>query len=267
MPGRGPRPERDETWTIDEVARLSGTTSRALRHYDAIGVLPPRGTAAGGRRLYGRAELVRLQQILVLRELGVDLATIGDLLRAEDADSPEAARRARLDLLREHRERLLAESDRFARLAATVTSTLESLEGGSPMEARDLYAGFDNSQYDAEARERWGDAAVDLSNDSWTRLGEDGQARHLAEQDAVSRGLAEFLAAGVPVDDDRVQALVARHYAGICVSWTPGRESYAGLGDMYVEDARFTAVYDAYAPGLAVYLRDAMRVYAQAVLR
>ncbi len=257
---------QDETWTIDEVARLSGTTSRALRHYDAIGLLPPRGAAAGGRRLYGRPELLRLQQILVLRELGVDLATIADTLRVEDAAGPEAARQARLDLLRGHRERLLAESDRFARLAATVASTLESLEGGTAMEAHDLYAGFDNSQYDAEARERWGDDAVDSSHDSWTRLGEAGQARHLAEQDAVSRGLAECLVAGVPVDDARVQALVARHYAGICVSWTPGRESYAGLGDMYVEDERFTAVYDAYAPGLAVYLRDAMRVYAQAVL-
>ncbi|WP_066587380.1 MerR family transcriptional regulator [Cellulomonas timonensis] len=257
---------QDETWTIDEVTRLSGTTSRTLRHYDAIGLLTPCGAAAGGRRVYGRPELLRLQQILVLRELGVDLATIADALRVEDAAEPDAARRARLDLLREHRERLLAESDRFARLAATVASTLESLEGGSAMEAKDMYAGFDNSQYDTEARERWGDEAVDRSQATWASLGEEGRARHTAEHDAVSRELARCLVAGMPVDDPEVQALIARHHAWVSVSWTPGREAYTGLGDMYVADERFAAVYDAHAPGLAAYLRDAIRVYADSVL-
>ena len=248
---------RSETWTIGDLARLSGVTSRTLRHYDAVGLLAPVGVGAGGRRLYGRDELLRLQQILVLRELDVDLPTVARVLAAD------GERGVRAGLLHEHHARLVAERDRFDRLAATVASTLESLEGGHDMAAKDLYAGFDNSQYDAEARERWGDEAVNRSNDTWARLGADGQAAHHRESQAIGEGLAACLAEGLAPDDERTQGLVARHFAQIATFWTPNRKSYRGLGQMYVDDERFTATYDAFAPGLAVYLRDAIDVWAE----
>ncbi|WP_258723846.1 MerR family transcriptional regulator [Cellulomonas sp. NS3] len=248
---------RSETWTIGDLARLSGVTSRTLRHYDAIGLLAPVDVGAGGRRLYGRDELLRLQQILVLRELDVDLPTVARVLAADGEHGVRAG------LLREHHARLVAERDRFDRLAATVASTLESLEGGHDMAAKDLYAGFDNSQYDAEARERWGDEAVDRSNQAWAGLGADGQAAHHRESQAIGEGLAACLAEGLAPDDERTQGLVARHFAQIATFWTPNRESYRGLGQMYVDDERFTATYDAFAPGLAVYLRDAIDVWAE----
>ncbi len=172
----------------------------------------------------------------------------------------------RLERLREHHARLLAERDRFDRLARTVESTLRSLEGGEEMAAKDLYAGFDNSQYEAEARERYGDEMVDRSNASWAGLGPEGQARHAEEHTAVSTGLAGLLTQGVAVTDPRVQALVERHYRWVATFWTPNREAYICLGQMYVDDERFTATYDAFAPGLAAYLRDAIAVYAEANL-
>lgn len=240
-------------WTIGEVARLAGVTSRTLRHYDAIGLLVPVGVDAGGRRRYGRAELERLQEVLLLRELGVDLGTIAEVL----ADG------ARLEHLRAHLARLEAERDRFDRLAAAVRRTIAALEEGEEMSEKELYRGFDSSQYEAEARERWGDAAVGSSNARWAALGEEGQARFWAESRATTLGLADAMRAGVPVDDARTQTLVAQHYRQICVFWTPDAVAYEGLGRMYVDDARFTATYDAVAPGLAPYLRDAMAVYAR----
>jgi DNA-binding transcriptional MerR regulator len=262
--GAGPVDGRHEAWTIGEVARLAGVTTRTLRHYDAVGLLRPTGVAAGGRRLYGREELLQLQQILVLRELGVDLATVGEIL-GDDGGSP--AGDLRRDRLREHHARLLAERDRFDRLARTVESTLRSLEGGVEMAAKDLYAGFDNSRYEAEARERYGDAEVDRSNAAWERLGEDGRAAFGAETAAIGSGLAALMAEGADVADPRVQALVRRHHDQIAVFWTPDRAAYVGLGQMYVDDERFTATYDAYAPGLAPYLRDAIGVFAEANLQ
>jgi DNA-binding transcriptional MerR regulator len=250
----------DEAWTIGEVARLSGVTSRTLRHYDSIGLLTPVGTAAGGRRLYGRDELVRLQQILVLRELGVDLPSIGRIVRSGDD------RATQLQVLRQHRDRLLSERDRYDRLAATVATTMQSLDGGRTMAAKDLYAGFDNSEYEVEARELWGADAVDRGTSAWARLGESGQDAHHAEATAISESLAICLADGVPVDSPRVHALVARHHAQIALFWTPNRASYTGLGQMYVDDPRFAATYDAFTPGLAPYLRDAMAVFAAADL-
>ena len=247
------QPSRAQSWSISEVARLSGVTTRTLRHYGAIGLLEPIGVAPGGRRLYGHDELLRLQEILVLRELGVDLATVAEMLVVPVS---------RTVLLRRHHERLVAERDRFDRLAATVASTIESLEGGHDMAAKDIYAGFDHSRYEAEARQRWGDPTVDTANDAWSRLGPDGQAAFQREGQAINEALAAHMGAGVPVQDERVQALVARHHAQVAGFWTPDAASYRGLGEMYVADPRFTATYDAVAPGLAVYLRDAIGHFA-----
>lgn len=244
------------TWSTAEVVRLSGVTSRTLRHYDAIGLLRPVGTAPGGQRAYGRAELLRLQQVLVLRELGVGLGAIAEML---DTGGPQAER------LREHHAWLLAERDRFDRLARTVASTIESLEGGTVMPAEQMYEGFDHRQYEDEARERWGDTAVDRGNRAWESMSEAERADHQREGQAVSEGLAEHLAAGTPVADRAVRDLVARHHAWVARFWTPTAEAYRGLGAMYVDDARFTATYDAVAPGLAAYLRDAIDAHADDV--
>lgn len=250
-----------ERWTTGEVVRLSGVTSRTLRHYDAIGLLRPAGTTPGGQREYGRAELLRLQQVLVLRELGVGLAAIGEILDAAGA----ATGTVQADRLREHHAALLAERDRLDRLARTVAATIESLEGGTDMPAEEMYEGFDHRRYEAEARERWGDAAVDRGTRAWEDLSDDERAAHRREGEAVSAGLAALLAAGTPVTDPAVRDLVARHHAWVALFWTPDAAAYRDLAAMYVEDPRFAATYDAVAPGLAVYLRDAVDAHADAV--
>lgn len=115
-------------WPIAEVARISGVTARTLRHYDEIGLLPPARIGANGRRHYEERQLLQLQQILVLRALGVGLVEIGRVL-AEQVDELEA--------LRGHHRQLLAERDRLDTLAATVARTITELErsrkDGTPM--------------------------------------------------------------------------------------------------------------------------------------
>lgn len=243
-------------WTTAEVVRLSGVTSRALRHYDAVGLLPPMGTTPGGQRLYGPAELLRLQAVLVLRELDVPLADIAVALGS-------AADRAAT--LREHHDRLLAERDRLDRLARTVARTLDTLEEGSTMSADELYEGFDHTRYDQEARERWGDPVVDRGTARWESMTEDQRRTHLAEGEAVSHELADLLAAGVAAEDPRTRPAVARHHRWVSLFWTPDPEAYRNLGAMYADDPRFAATYDAVAPGLATYLRDAVRAHADQV--
>lgn len=56
---------------------MSGVTARTLRHYDEIGLLPPALIGANGHRYYREHQLLRLQQILVLRALGVGLPEVG----------------------------------------------------------------------------------------------------------------------------------------------------------------------------------------------
>ncbi len=70
---------------IREVARRTGLTSRALRFYEARGLLKPLRTYSG-RRLYGRGELERIQQILALKRTGLSLAQIGELTASSSLD-------------------------------------------------------------------------------------------------------------------------------------------------------------------------------------
>lgn len=230
---------------------MSGVTSRTLRHYDAVGLLPPARVGADGRRHYGRKELLRLQRILLLRELGLGLPAIADALARGVADTA---------VLREHRARLHGERARLARLARTVTATIASIEGGEDMSAEKMFDGFEHNPYEAEARERWGDEAVD---GSWRKLrGLTGEDAELARSGytQVHERLAPLLAAGVGPDAAEVQEVVALHHRVTSLFWTPDAESYRGLGEMYVEDERFTRTIG--GPELAAYLRDAMGVYA-----
>ncbi|WP_026874105.1 MerR family transcriptional regulator [Jiangella gansuensis] len=247
------------SWSINEVARESGVTSRTLRHYHAIGLLEPAWTADGGRRYYEQEQLLRLQRILLLRELGLGLGAIGEILAAQDGAGA-------VEVLRRHRAWLLAERDRFDRLVATVDNTMTTLERGGTMTAQSMFDGFDHNPYEAEARERWGDKAID---DSMAR--QRSWSKEQAEQartgfDATRAKFAEFVAAGTPVDDPQVQEAVHGHYEWICLFWTPNRESYKGLADLYADDERFRQNIGDGNDALVEYLRDAMKVYADARL-
>ncbi|MHA6794955.1 TipAS antibiotic-recognition domain-containing protein [Pseudonocardia bannensis] len=168
--------------------------------------------------------------------------------------------------LRRHHIRLLTDAERLHRLADTVARTIEEREGGTPMAAEELFDGFANDPYGQEARERWGETAVESQRRaaSW----DPGTAARIkARGDAVNVKLAAAMRAGTPVDDPTVQEAVAEHHAWVGNFWTPNREAYIGLGDLYVDDPRFSANIDRAGPGLAAYLRDAMTVYAQTELR
>jgi MerR family transcriptional regulator, thiopeptide resistance regulator len=250
-------------WSIAEVARMSGATSRTLRHYDEIGLLPPAWVGGNGYRYYEENDLLRLQQILVLRELGLGLTEIADILDRQ-TDEVEA--------LRAHHKRLLAEQDRLAALAKTVARTIAELQerrDGSDMpkinRPENLFEGFDASQYDAQAREQWPQQWEESKQfvDSLTPEDHDRMQR---ETTAQMIRMAELMAAGAPVDDPAVLSEVDVHYQGVCRFWTPTAAAYKGLGQTYVDDPQFKSNYDKIAVGLAEYQRDAMAAYADARL-
>jgi DNA-binding transcriptional MerR regulator len=245
-------------WSIAEVARMSGVTTRTLRHYDAIGLLRPAYVQPSGQRFYETPELLRLQQILLLRELGVGLADIA----AAIGSGPGT-----LTALRRHHTRLLAEQTRVARLAGTVARTITELEGNDPMTPQlnrpeNLFEGFSPADYEDEARERWPEQfeqaqAVALAT---------SPEQVTAEQKEITARLirmAELMTAGKPVADPEVQAEIEWHYRWVARYWTPTARAYRGLGQLYVDDERFRARYEQIAPGLATYQRDAMTVYAR----
>jgi MerR family transcriptional regulator, thiopeptide resistance regulator len=243
------------SWSINEVARMSKVTSRTLRHYDAIGLLSPERVAGNGRRYYGEEQLLRLQQILLLRDLGLGLDDIADVLERQ-------SRTSTVEVLRRHRGWLLQERSRIARLVRTVETTIDNLVKGGEMAAEKLFEGFEHNPYEAEARERWGDEAVDASYrrmQGWTEADAEKARTGYVR---VHEGLAPLHAAGVAVDDERVQELVQLHFEVTSLFWTPNAEAYRNLGQMYVDDERFRQSVGGGNDELVAYLRDAMAVYA-----
>jgi DNA-binding transcriptional MerR regulator len=245
------------SWSIAQVAKMSGVTSRTLRHYDAIGLLPPARVGGNGYRYYEQDDLLRLQQILLLRQLGLGLDAIAGILGGQQD---------RVTALRRHRRHLLAERQRFDRLAETVERTIEELEGGEEMSTERMFEGFEDNPYREEAVERWGEDSVRASEERLRSL-----PREQVEQaqrgwfEALAR-VAEHRRAGTAADDPAVLDAVAVHHAWLRQFWEPAAESYTGLGRMYADDERFRVQIDAVEPGLAEYLAGAMAAYARARL-
>ena len=235
---------------------MSKVTSRTLRHYDAIGLLKPAWTDHSGRRHYEQDELLRLQQILLLRDLGLGLETIREVLDAQSEQSTVGA-------LHRHREWLATERRRLGRLIKTVDATIENLEKGGEMAAEKLFEGFEHNPYEAEARERWGDEVVDESYAKLKHLtpeqAEEARTGFARASDAV-RALRD---SGAPVDDARVQDAVEGLHRWLTLFWTPNRQSFSGLADMYVDDERFRRNIGGGDDEFVEYLRDAMKVYAE----
>lgn len=244
-------------WTIQEVARAAGTTSRTLRHYGDLGLLTPSRTGANGYRYYDQSSLRRLQRILLLRDLGLGLGAIGDVL---------AARVGETEALQTHLALLEDEAERLARLVTTVRTTLERTGRGEDLEVDEMFDGFDASRYEEEVVARWGHAAQQDGARAWHELGADGRRAHQAEHDAVGSGLAAAAARGAATDDADVQDLVRRHHAWVSVFWTPDASAYRALVQMYVDDERFRATYDSFGPGTAHFLRREAEVFAQRAL-
>ncbi|MGW6377819.1 MerR family transcriptional regulator [Rhodococcus sp. NPDC055112] len=94
--------------TVGELASLAGTTVKTVRHYHARGLLAEPEREANGYRSYGAQDLVRLSRIRRLRDLGLSIAQIGDLLEGDtggihqalDALDDELAEQSRLIALR-----------------------------------------------------------------------------------------------------------------------------------------------------------------------
>ena len=128
-------------WSIQQIAKLAGTTSRTLRHYGERGLLTPSRIGSNGYRYYDGRALVRLQRILLLRELGLGLPQIAQLL--DRATDEEQALAGHLAWLREEQHRL-------ARQIVSVEATIAALKGGKPLMAENMFDGFDHTRYKVE---------------------------------------------------------------------------------------------------------------------
>jgi len=246
---------RARTYRVKELADLTRVSVRTLHYYDEIGLLSPKARSGGGYREYDDADLLRLQQILLGRELGLPLEDIRRTLDDPTFDRERALRDQRQALL----ERL-AHTEHMLR-AIDAALALISNEGKPTMDAKTLFDGFDPETHEAETQARWGntDSYAESKRRTATYSAEDWQ-RFKAEQAAIYADLVAARAAGRAPSDEPVRAIVDRHRDAIDRWFYPCSQArHRALADMYESDARFRANIDTHGAGLTDFLVAAIR--------
>jgi DNA-binding transcriptional MerR regulator len=274
-------------YAAHELAELSGVSVRTLHYYEEEGLLRP-ARLDNGYRDYGIEDVRRLQQVLLYRRAGMPVAKIRAILDADETEQLNALRE-QLDHLREQRSELDA-------LICAVEAMVEEAEkarngkepvtmGGKGQDTRESrrtdatrfetfkrQAIEENERaYGKEARERYGDAAVDASNAKVAGMSREDWDEAQDQQRRIAEALAKIAASDDPgtlVRGDAGRELCELHRAWLLHYWPRGMyspEAHKGLARMYVADPRFEATYEAMAPGGARILCDAIEAWADRV--
>lgn len=188
-----------QVWKVGELAKQTGITVRTLRYYDQLGLLKPTEYTETGHRLYTYKDLLQLQQILSLRQLGFPLEEIKQIL--------ESGKLIPLKLVRMHRERLEAQIQeqhelyqQLANLECVLTSQQElnveqliHLLGA--MKMTEKYFNEEQMEYLKKRREMLGEETIHSAENEWPEL--------------IAKVRTE-MEKGTPPTDPTVQALAKR---------------------------------------------------------
>jgi DNA-binding transcriptional MerR regulator len=248
---------------VKSVAAMSGVSVRTLHFYDEVGLLKPAYVGTNGYRFYEETQLLRLQQILFYRKLGLKLERIKDILNQPKFDKIRA--------LEAHRKVLRKNLGDTRQLIKTIEKTLEHLKGTRKMKSNELFIGFDPEQQARHEQYLIDHFGKDMkknidgskarvkswSKSDWAKAGEDF--------DRICRALVSAIDLALPADSPNVQALIRRHHSWLSLFWTPTRESYRGHSKLIV-DSDLRRAYEAYHPKLPEFAAGAMRTFADAEL-
>ena len=253
-------------YSIQDLSRLSGVTTRTLRWYDKIGLLKPCRVAESGYRYYGAAEVDRLQDILYYRALGVELAKIKECLDAPSFD--------RLTVLRCHLTALEEERIRLGQIIRSVQDTIEAEERKEIMSDEKKFEAFkrktleaNEKAYGKEIREKYGDEEVDAANKAVMDLSREQYQEWTDLGNEIRRMLESAVQMGAVPEGEEGEAIIRLHKRWLTISGNPyDVDRHKGVAELYVADERLTAYYDKAVPGCARFLRDAVLHWAEQLL-
>jgi len=252
-------------YTVKRLAGLAGISARTLRFYDEIGLLKPARVSASGYRIYGQKEVDALQQILLYRELGMELSAITAVMHSPGFDRKKA--------LRAHLEALEAQKERLSLLIDNVRQTIQAEEGNMKMNDKEKFKGFlqnlvdENEQkYGKEAREKYGDKAVDESNRKMLNLSKERYDEMQALSASINALLERAVREGLSPEGEAGLEAALAHKRWLTFTWPQYTvQAHRGLAQMYLDDERFTKHYDGNVPGCAAFLKAAVDAHAEAL--
>lgn len=235
---------------------MAGITPRTLHYYDEVDLLKPTRIAENGYRFYDRNALLRLQQIMLYREMEMPLEQIKTIMGRNEFNAVEA--------LEHHQGELKKQIERLQRLEATVEDTIQHLKGKKEMKEPQFFKGFTDEQqaeYEKEATRMYDPEIVKASNARWKgysteekqRIGDEGNAIYADFVKAIPKGPAS----------SEAQACVARWQKHMECFWTPTLEQLVGIAQGYVSDPRFKKNFDQIHSDLAEFIQKAVEIYVK----
>ena len=241
--------------TVHEVSKLTGVSIRTLQYYDKIGLLHPAEYTESGYRLYDDADLEKLQQIMLFRELEFPLKEIQRIISSPNFDKNKALEQ-QITLLELKKERLVNLISFARELQVTGVDSMGNFEA------------FDTSkqdEYAAQAKASWGN--TDAYQEYQKKCSGKTSSEMQAMGDALMDLFAEFgkmkniIPPSAPEAQAQVQKLqqfITDHY------YTCTNEILKGLGMMYAGGGAFTENIDKKGgKGTATFVNDAIQIYCK----
>lgn len=236
---------------INEVAKLTGMSKRTLHYYHQRSLVVPERSNESGYRHYTNEHLKQLEHIQFFKELGFSLKDIKKMMQNKQFSSLEAFELQYRSLVAKQ-EHLQKQITRIKQLKQLIT---DELKGDYDMSNDQL--NFNLSEYEQEAREKWGNDAVDESIFKLKHLSEEQQTALQQKWDNIYYALAKQMPHAI--DSEKTELLVKEYYTLLNTYFgTYDYNAFIGLGQLYIYDERFTTNINKYAAGLAQYMCEAM---------
>ncbi len=216
-------------YRVNAFAQLAGVSVRTLHHYDAIGLLLPAARTSSGHRLYGDAELLRLQQIVLLRHMGLSLGQIQEVLDSPSYDLPTALAEQKLAL-----EAEIARLQTVVNALEQLMTALQALDDPDPVVISVIMRGLTASENDRAQIERfYNPAALTKLSTLQAQFGPEAVAQAAQAWHHVYQRLATLQHRDP--SDEAVQSVIAEMHQ-LVLQFTQGDPDVeAGLRAMYAD--------------------------------
>ena len=244
--------DADIAMTVGEVSTLLGVSVRALHHWDETGLVHPSRRSAAGYRLYCEADIKRIQQVLVYRQTGMNLADIKMGLDEPETDA--------MTHLRRQRELVQGQISHLQQMLSSIDMVMDIQQSGariSVAEMAEIWGTDWDPIYIEEAHAQWGDTEewaesyrrkARMSRADWERAHE--------ETVALETALVEAMRNGVEPGSPEANALARWHRKDFNRWFEVSTSKQVIIARGYVADERYARYYDKRAPGLAAWLKD-----------
>ena len=243
-----------QEYTVNQLSKLAGVSRRTLHYYDEINLLKPSRTGENRYRYYDQNALIRLQQVMFYRELGLPLEDIREIVTGDGFDV--------LDALEQHKAALTREQSRLTKLIGTINNTIDHLKGDTIMSDKKLFTGFTDEEqaaHEKEVEKRYGTERLNESRANWGSYSEERKAQILKEGGEITLRIRDNMDKGI--ESAEVQQGVADWHKHIGYFYECDLNTLMGLGQMYVDDPAFRKFYEDVHPDMPEFFRDAIEFY------